>query len=42
MAVMCRPVGFSYLAGHEIVKEDKREVNPGMLVGHGKGKEDVT
>jgi palmitoyltransferase ZDHHC9/14/18 len=30
MAVLCRPVGFSWLDGHGIVTEDKREVNPGV------------
>lgn len=29
---MCRPGGFSWLDGEGLATEDKREINPGMLV----------
>jgi len=29
--VLCRPAGFSWLDGHGIATQDKREVNPGFL-----------
>lgn len=30
MAVLCRPVGYSWLDASAIATEDKREVNPGL------------
>lgn len=29
--VLCRPPGYSWLDGHAVVMEDKREINPGMV-----------
>jgi len=37
VAVLCRPLGYSYLDGHGVVTEDDREVNPGMVSDGGDG-----
>lgn len=36
--MLCRPRGYSWLDATEVVTEDKREVNPGMVAdGEGEG-----
>jgi palmitoyltransferase ZDHHC9/14/18 len=32
MEVLCRPAGASWLDGSRVKTEDKREVNPGMVM----------